>query len=188
MKTPKSHCKQGHPFSGDNLYLSPAGRRACRACMAAAHVRRKAKPAGSPTKPRGMPFDYYVRKAGKFDCWEWIGGPRSGYGLYRSRRAHRVAYELANGPILGGLHVLHSCDNRRCVNPAHLRLGTNEENMADMYARGRGRVQAKLNWDAVREIRRRPDISQVEFARRFGVSNWTIKEVRKGRAWVEAEE
>jgi hypothetical protein len=64
-----------------------------------------------------------------------------GYGYLsigaRKLRAHRVAYELANGPIPKGLLILHSCDNPSCVNPAHLRAGTARENTQDCIARGR---------------------------------------------------
>lgn len=86
-------------------------------------------------------------------CWIWKGKSRStwevGYGLcvvrvqsprgtaYRTESAHRVSYELARGPIPPGLHILHSCDNGLCVNPAHLRAGTREDNEDDKKARNR---------------------------------------------------
>ena len=69
-------------------------------------------------------------------CWPWIGRTNEkGYGIFsarvlnkRTHRAHRLAYELTNGSIPEGLHVMHLCHNKGCCNPAHLRLGTNEEN------------------------------------------------------------
>lgn len=74
-------------------------------------------------------------------CWEWRGSLSKGYGQIkvngRPLRAHRMAYEVAKGDIPEGMHILHSCDNPKCCNPAHLRPGTHQENMDDMQARGR---------------------------------------------------
>ena len=76
------------------------------------------------------------------DCWLWKHSTfHNGYGQFkvqeRNLRAHRVAWEITHGGIPDGLFVLHSCDNPRCCNPAHLRLGTHRENMADMQRKGR---------------------------------------------------
>jgi hypothetical protein len=85
---------------------------------------------------------FWARVAKGDDCWEWQG-PRNargyGYGSVRSKTtfAHRIAWEIVNGPIPKGMVVRHSCDNPPCVNPAHLLLGLPRDNSADMVARGR---------------------------------------------------
>lgn len=78
-------------------------------------------------------------------CWLWNGALKSnGYGSFRPFKgawtsAHRHAWQLAHGAIPDGRMVLHTCDNRRCVNPAHLFLGDAQANMDDMRAKGRSR-------------------------------------------------
>ncbi len=83
-----------------------------------------------------------VEKGNHNGCWVWIGALDTlGYGHLTIKRklrlAHRVSWELANGSIPDGLHVLHHCDNPPCVNPSHLFLGTHLDNMRDMIAKGR---------------------------------------------------
>ena len=82
-------------------------------------------------------------------CWEWAGPcNEGGYGrvTWNHRRvAHRISWEMAYGPIPEGLFVLHHCDNRRCVRPEHLFLGTANDNIQDMNAKGRARGGRKAS-------------------------------------------
>lgn len=97
------------------------------------------------------------------ECWNWTAGLlATGYGQFgggsgtsgKNWRAHRLAYAMTNGPIPAGQVVMHTCDNRRCVNPAHLELGTQKQNLVDMALRGRN-ARGVLTIDQVRECRRR---------------------------------
>jgi len=75
-------------------------------------------------------------------CWDWLGAiSRKGYGQFKytntMKSPHRISYEFFNGPFSSALHVLHKCDNPKCVNPRHLFLGTNQDNVDDKMRKGR---------------------------------------------------
>ena len=101
----------------------------------------------------------------KGSCWIWTSAiDTHGYGHVsiggKTHRSHRVAYEIFYGEIQKNMHVLHRCDNRLCVNPIHLFLGTNDDNVRDRVLKGRSRgaigernVKSKLTPSKVREIR-----------------------------------
>lgn len=88
-----------------------------------------------------------VNKNGPFiidtPCWEWTGSLTKGYGYIginnctKNEYAHRLSWIMAYGEIPDKLHVLHKCDNSKCVNPDHLWIGTNKDNQQDMIRKGR---------------------------------------------------
>ena len=134
-----------------------------------------------------------VAKAGPDDCWNFSACDNgTGYKLIsyggRNIRAHRASWAIHNGPIPDDLCVLHRCDNRACVNPEHLFLGTRKENMADMMAKGRGvfRRNAKLKEHQVREIRSSSGPLR-EAARHYGVSRSLISKIRVCRLWKHVQ-
>lgn len=144
--------------------------------------------------------DFWNRVSGTDDasvCWPWVGTfDFDGYGRIwiagKDLRAHRIACELAHGSIPAGACALHSCDNRACCNPRHLRIGTFEENVADRQARGRGRYafgesvgNAKLSDKNVRNIREelRSGVKGRELARRYNVSEGTISYIKSNATW-----
>lgn len=129
------------------------------------------------------------------DCWLWMGCILGGYGRFengsRNVLAHRMAWKLINGLVPEGLCVLHKCDDRRCVNPTHLFLGTKADNNADMVrkgrqARGEAMGSAKLTWDAVRRIREMHASGQYEMrnlVELFGVHRSGIYRLLNGERW-----
>lgn len=125
-------------------------------------------------------------------CWEYsMGRDASGYALLKwaGKRwtGHRLMYHLRHRGIPEGMQVLHRCDNRICVNPAHLFLGDNAANNEDRNKKGRQakgeRIHTALLTDADVLAIRASDESPTILAARFGVSKGTIGNVRSGRRW-----
>lgn len=147
-------------------------------------------------------------------CWLWTASKRyKGYGAFTYRkngrviqgRAHRYSYELHKGEIPLGLFVLHECDTPSCVNPAHLFLGTNEDNVKDMMTKGRhisgGTLcgnngkwprgekhhAAKMNPSKIQELKtlRANGSSYTDLSTRFNIGLSTIFKILKGRTWKQ---
>ncbi len=147
-----------------------------------------------------------VRIESPDSCWIWAAFIEDGYGMFwlngRPQRASRVSWSLHHGvPVPPSYFVLHHCDNRACVNPRHLFLGTHEDNMLDMkmkgravcpakehpelQARGEKAGAAKLTAQAIVEIRKmsQQGLSQRNIAKQFDVDHKTIGAVLRGKTW-----
>ncbi len=137
------------------------------------------------------------KSGGPGACWPWLGTRTHDYGQVwwqgTPRRASRVAHDLAIGPIPAGMFVCHKCDNPPCVNPSHLFLGTNRDNLRDAAAKGRTwrprgvlHPSAKLDLEAVRAIRRlaAAHTSQAALGRMFGVTPSTIWAIVAAVTWA----
>lgn len=123
-------------------------------------------------------------------CWIWQSSIVSGgYGAFmasykKTVRAHRRAYELFVGPIGAGLIVCHACDNRLCVNPSHLFLGSKKDNTQDMLKKGRQHAKlSALQVEAIKKVYASGDFTQKEVGALYGVSQGTIHNVVSGKQW-----
>ena len=129
-------------------------------------------------------------------CIEWTASKTRAYGSCRlagkTELAHRFSWKLFKGKIPKNLHVLHKCDNPPCVNPNHLFLGTNTDNMLDRNNKGRqskgsDQGQAKLTEDQVRDIRKkyiRGKYGAIKLSREYKVSDVTINGIVTRKSWT----
>ena len=159
------------------------------------HGHGRSKPGFENKVELARRFDQFVDIRADDACWPWLGASDPcGYGQMcvngRIERAHRLAWLLSNGEIEENLRVLHRCDNPPCVNPAHLFLGTQLENVRDCITKKRNNYgercgSAKLSEPDVRAIRELVSSGhrQSDLAKRFGVSHQQISRVSLGRAW-----
>lgn len=140
-------------------------------------------------------FNTKVAVRGKDECWEWLGGKdRNGYGKLwvsgKMRLAHRLSFQLQSGRAATNA-VLHSCDNPGCVNPHHLRDGTQAENVADRqtrnrHARGELIGLSKLTDSEVTTIRQMNEetfLSQAAIGRLFGIGRSQANKIILRRTW-----
>jgi len=138
-------------------------------------------------------------------CWQYTGGINTnGYGYIwldsKQQRVHIVSYREFVGPILEGQLVLHKCDNRSCINPDHLFLGTPQDNVDDMRIKnrdsyganfGENNGQAILVEEAVIEIKQllaEGRYNQAQIGKMFGVTRGAIKQIKYGRTWKHLKE
>lgn len=127
-------------------------------------------------------------------CINWTKAiNRHGYGILNRKNqeyfAHRQAYVEEYGPIPKGLCVLHSCDNPSCINPKHLFLGTQLENIKDRNAKGRTAVglkngKNKITWPIIRAVRENPQLSTRKLGALLGLSHTTIVSIRNNRQFL----
>lgn len=147
------------------------------------------------TQDRKIPseFQQKVRIDAVTSCWEWVGYKfPKGYGQTRfagkKEYAHRASYKFHFGEIPSGAHVLHTCDNRCCINPDHLFLGDNDANIADKIKKGRQQKgeshgRAILTESVAMQIKNTSKLSAADLAATHGVSPTQIRRIRSGQRW-----
>lgn len=149
-------------------------------------------PGGRPKSDTKQRFLAKVKKV-ESGCHEWQAGigQKHGYGKFvdlgKTLLAHRASYSMFVGPIPDKAWVLHRCDNRKCVNPAHLFLGDSIINIADMDAKGRRGAPRKLNEKQVAEIRKMLSerYSQQVVAEKYDIDQTSISRIKLRQTYKE---
>lgn len=149
---------------------------------------------------RATTKESFLSRVNKTDtCWLWTGPPhKSGYAYVSvhcvATLVHKYSYTIHKGCIPEGLLVRHTCDTPLCVNPAHLLLGTDQDNTNDCIERGRFPVgsmcgRAKVNEDDVLVIRKRwrEGESQSQLAREYGLNSSVVHDMVRYNTWKHVE-
>jgi hypothetical protein len=171
-----------------------------------------------PTEKDQSRFEEKIIRSADTDCWKWAGARYpNGYGAFLLNRrvscAHRASYRIYIGTIKEGFYICHSCDERDCVNPAHLFQGTPHDNTQDMMKKGRHWIfderkyrhgefcptgskpgckpkewlNAKLTEDQVRSIRYAPGTQQ-SIADLYGISQAQVSKIKLRQSWKTVNE
>jgi len=158
----------------------------CRVCMAQKARDYKERPFVLNAKyVRDFMQNVRVADSG---CWEWTASTLpSGYGRFKFHDelyAHRFSFYIFKGDLCEGMEICHTCDNPKCVNPAHLWQGSKTENMQDAATKGRTNT-VKLTPDDVRRIRsmRNLKYSIADIAKHFGITTTIVYDIINRRTW-----
>lgn len=176
-------CKYEHDYHGTGQSLRHKKYRWCVECV----YTRIDRP---PVVHLSLEDTFNLRVDKSEDCWNWTGGiSKDGYGMFcwklKYYKAHRLAYELAHGwgSLPNDLCICHHCDNRLCVRPDHLFLGTNADNVKDKLKKGR--QPSKLLKQDVLDIRARysQGVTQSQLAQEYKVEQTTISHIILRKNW-----
>lgn len=138
----------------------------------------------------GAKFWINVNVAGETECWPWnLRVNKKGRGIVqwegKKKYASRVAFELVNGHVKDNEVIMHTCDNPGCCNPAHLKRGTQQQNVQD--AVNKGRTWSKLTKDQVAAIK--SDVrTNMAIAKDYGVNHRTVSAIKTGIIWVHVNQ
>lgn len=135
-----------------------------------------------------------VQKISDGDCWNWIGAKdQDGYGIYshnkKTVRTHRLLASVAHGEIGNGRIVMHLCDNPSCCNPAHLVIGSIQENVSDREKKGRrspprGEMHRSSKITKAQSLDiRKSSLTERELAKIYGIGKTQVGDIRRGLYW-----
>jgi hypothetical protein len=135
-------------------------------------------------------FEEYYKESSKDECWEWLSNlDKNGYGEIRvnnkTKKAHRISYELYKGEIPINMFICHKCDNPSCVNPNHLFLGTHQDNVNDKV--NKKRQHSKLNENDIMSILNSNEKSII-LSKIYDVSQKHINRIKRREQWKHIKE